>query len=304
MTTKEKPLSLDRMTPKARQVILLRRIQERRPVKEWQSLLRELAAFDSTRDRLHARAKKRRLLFFVLFVILLIAAFLIIGLAGLAGALSAGVLSLSSLVVAIVFHRRVQSLKKMDLMSDFRSLLLPFFKVLRRDLHKKAKVNLSLNLKGLTTDKIVRKGEIPPGRFKKVTESVYRDRWCSLTARLADESVIRLRIANLVTCQERSWKNPRGKVKSKVKWKKEVLLFGTLFPSPTSLRWQKASVQDRARVDKMKIVKRGGIPGVRIARKYKFKTLNKEPAATIRPKTIVGLLMHLYAMTMPLEKGG
>jgi hypothetical protein len=302
MAPKEKPLSLESLTPKARQVILVKRIQERKPVKAWRSLLMELAGFDSTRDRLHARAKRKRLLFLALFLILLIATFFLGAAFALPGALIGGLLSSACLVAAGVFHSRAKKLQDMDLMSDFRTVLIPFLKILQEDLRKKAPIHLSMNLAGLKPGKVVREGQVAPGRFKSVSERVYSDRWCSMSMRMADESIVRLRLVNLVHRQERRWKNPRGKPKKKVKWKKVVLLSATLFPSVKHLRWNKARVQEGARADRVRIVKRKGIPGVRIVRKFKFKTVDKEPLATIKAKEMTRLLMHLYAMTTPVEK--
>ncbi|MBN1106018.1 MAG: hypothetical protein JXL84_21590 [Deltaproteobacteria bacterium] len=300
MASKEGPLSLESLTPKARQVILLKRIEERKPAKAWRSLLTELAGFDSIRDRLYAKASRRRVLFFVLFGILFVLSFLLGDALGLPGVVVGLLLSCACLVLSILFHSRVKKLRDMDLMSDFRTVLIPLLKILQEDLTKKVPVRLSLNLVGLKPGKVIREGDVPPGRFKRVTERLYRDRWCAMSVRMADGSMVRLRLVNLVLRQERQWTNPRRKTKFKVKWKKVVLVSATLFPSVEYLRWNKSRVQERARVDKVRIVKRRGIPGVRITRKFKFKTVGKEPVETIKAKEIVRLLMHLYAMTRPV----
>lgn len=301
----EKTLSL-----KAKKVVDAKKASGGKPFEDWQSLLKEIFAFDATRDIQHARTKKWLTLWVIGFILLLFPAIFCTLIAldtrGIRTIDIVAVLVvlafLACLYFLIAMIKKLRHLGKLDIMNDPGAIVGPLLTMLAEDVSPEAAMNLEIDLSGLTKEKMVREREVPPGRFKKVTEKIYKDPWCDLTVKLIDKCKINLKVENEFTEQKRVWRNPRGKYKSKTKWRKLVTVVATLFPMSGSRGWIKDKVRALAREEKVKIAKKEGGPGVRITKKYKFKGLSTEPDETVDASEIVGMLVQLYGLTAPVEK--
>jgi len=305
---KKKPMTVEELSPAAQAVIKDRKYAGQQGFKDLLRLLKELAFFDAQTDALYAAARKRMTAYIVLAVIcgfgsiFMIAPAARLGAPGLGLIGGAAALLIFFIVMAVVHGKKASALKKIDLANDFRLSLIPFLDELAEDADPKARVKISLDFAGIADNKIVLNRELPPGRFKKVTQTVYRDPWCHLALELEDDNLMVLDIKNQLIKVHREWRNPRGKSKSKTKYNKMAAVSAALIPGAKDLEWDDAKIQERASQDKLKVAAKKGGQVCRLTRKWKFKTVNEEPNVGVAPNEIVGMFMQLYAMLRPAEQ--
>ena len=187
----KKKADLAALSPEARAIIDTKKVSGRRRLREWFKLLKEVAAFDETVDELRARLNKQAIIFLVLTFVFFIISFpvFILGFPLLI-LIVTPILFVVFLVLTIVSFKKKGGLGKIDLANEFRETLIPFLQIISEDLHPKARIALELDMAGLADAKKVREEEIPPGRFRKVTETEYRDPWCKLEAPLVARATV------------------------------------------------------------------------------------------------------------------
>lgn len=274
----------------AQTIILQKTVAGRQSPGDWINLFRELSDFDQHLDALRNKLGASGKTAAIVAAISFFAAFFTFGLALL--------VFIPALIIAIRKYSRKSKLARVDLDNDFRSTLLPFLKIMSEDLSPDKPVDLALDLAGRTDKKMIKKAELPPGRFKKVTQTVWTDPWCRLSGSLVDGSKISLTITNHFTSQERQWRNARGKSKSKTKWKKISIVTAGLRPDPE--QFQMAQSSGQAQAGKLKIVDRGNGKIVRLTNKVRFTSVGEPPDQAVSAQTIVGMFMRLQSDMMPL----
>jgi len=213
-------------SPAARSILQLKRIYGRRPLNEWRALLAEVAAIDRTSEPLVGPARRKIFGFLFLAAVFAVAATFFIYVA---------VLSVVSAGMAGFYLVRWWRLRSTDLSNDFRNVLLKFLRIMAEDIPAKGRISMLVDVSGPTKQKLIAEKQLPPGRCKKIVEKVYSDPWCHMQAPLSNGSRMLLGIENRYTVQQRTWTNPRGKTKSKTKWKKLVKVTVGLIPDPERL---------------------------------------------------------------------
>ena len=299
------------LSPAARKAVTLKLVRGRKRLNEWRELLDELARFDSATDQLQSRAGKFAIGGIVLLAVGgFITLFTSIVAAG--GGLPvfvpilAAALPIGGLVLLVYNGLRWSYYRKVDLANDFRVCIAPLLELLGHDLPPRGRVGLSLDLTGVTKEKLVSTEKIPPGRFNKVIERVYEDPWCHLAATLADGSKMVLDITNRPVSYDRYWTTRRGaktKSKHKRKWKKLVLVTAALLPDAGKLAWDDGEVDAAATQEKIKLAEKKGTQVCRLVRKFKFASVGNAPEETISHEDILRMYMKLYSMLAPAGAG-
>ena len=207
------------LTPAQRLLIRSRRIEGDYTPAELITLLRPLAAFDHGNDR--ARGKSG-----CLIVLIVLALF---GLLFLADAVAtpvllsiAGVLIVLGAVLVTIELR----LRSLDISNNLRTVALPFLALLREDMARGSTVNVRIDLAS-PTDKAKRVRSLPPykrGSYYKIIDTLYRDAWFSGHCRLADGSNLHWDVVDTLLESRRTKRNPRGKIKTKTKHRKNSRL--------------------------------------------------------------------------------
>lgn len=304
MADARKDVRLEEFSPEAQEVVTTKQAGGRKRLSDWKALIDELADLDAASDRLQARSKNLMVLGIV---------FIVLG--GIGSAIAAGAAPLGliisipfvvgGLVLAFYQGARWRRFKAMDLANDFRLCLPPLLDALAEDVEKKARVQMTLDLAGATKAKITQTGKIPPGRFRKIIETVYHDPWCHMAAPLADGSQLVLDIANELTSHERHWtkRGRRGKIKfkKKTKWRKVVVVSAAVVPNAERLAWDTGEVSAQSATEKLKLAEKKGAQVCRLIRKFKFSAVNEQPAGVVEPKELVGMFMHLFTLLQPAE---
>ena len=290
----KKKLDVTSLSPAAQKIIETKKVSGDDRLKGWFTILREVAAFDSMADELRAKASKRFTIFLIISIVLLFLAFFTFGITA--------ILAIPCIVLAIVFYVKKKGYQKIDLANEFRSVLIPFLQTMSKDIQPKGRISLTLDMAGPSKEKIVSEQEIPPGRFRKVKETIRQDPWCRLNAPLTNGARMVLQIDNLYVTHDRYWRNPRGKSKHKAKWKKQVMVTAGLIPAGV-LAFDKGEVESMAVMDKMKLKEKDKNQMVRLTRKFKYKAVNQAPEESVTTDDLVGMFFHIGSALTEAQPG-
>jgi hypothetical protein len=303
MTEAAKPYhktSLEQFSAEAQAAIRDRALTGNWELKRLVKVLGELAHFDEVNEKATKKALGWTIGLFVgAFLGIFAGAFIAAGTDSSLGFLIIPVL----LVLAIMRLLKYKKLKKQDLINDFRTCLRPALKDLANDLDPEQKIKVNIDLSGPVEKKRISKGEIPPGRYIKVTESIYEDPWCEVRLPLVDGTTAVIQFDVVWHELEVRKRGRRGKTKFKTKWRKECTARATLLP-PASITWNESSLRDRAdsRLEKVKMVEKDGITCARMERYWAFKNTGDVPSDAPPAREVVGLLLRLHsAMVAPPE---
>jgi hypothetical protein len=212
------------LTPQQRGLLKAKRIEAAYVPADWLTLLGSVAEFDRCSDS----ARKFAGWSGCLGVIVLIVGIFILGsdpewrsdVPGWAAAAVAGLLVFYILVSAVAYFR----LRGIDMPNKLRQFVVPAITILREDMEPSEPLSLKLDLRGGTLkEKQTDEQSSGPG-YPKVVESYFTDRWMSGSARLADASSVQWEIVDYIRQRKTTKRNPRGKIKSKTKYKIKTLI--------------------------------------------------------------------------------
>jgi hypothetical protein len=282
------------------------KIQDAQQFRHWETLLCDLADADTSLD---AKRRKHFSWGCSLSVISLILCF--VGVVLIGGNHSwAGILVVVAFVVLLPGAWNLVAylnLKKFDLMNDFRYCLTPLLAWLSEDVDPKSKVQLTLDVKGNSKQKLVSKQKIPSS-YIRLVETVYHDPWCALKMKLNDGSALSLNIENFNKCYTRTYRTARGKIKTKSKWKKVTIVAAQLDPNDKFVTWSDEKLNAGASEDtKLKAAQKAGGRVCRVERKYKFRPINindARPDEVVSPEDVMDLLVNLCSYLKPAKAQG
>jgi hypothetical protein len=124
-------------------------------------------------------------------------------------------------IVFLVLHN---SYSKKDLSNDFREYLIPLLKLLSGDIEERSKIALNMDL-GKLKDKKYSKGAknlTPNTPYTKMTLEQFERPLVTMATRLRDGNRLLMERFESLTIVTKSKKNPRGKTKTKIKYKRTV----------------------------------------------------------------------------------
>jgi hypothetical protein len=120
--------------------------------------------------------------------------------------------------------------KKHDVPNGLREFALPFLAILREDQDPQKPVDLFLDLSGATMawKQVNRTPEYRKPPYHKVVDSFFADPWFQGHAHFADGAHVNFVVTDHVRSTKKTKRNPRGKIKTKVKNKKKTEVAVTL----------------------------------------------------------------------------
>lgn len=291
------PAQQKEFSPEAQAAIQAQSISGSFELRKLQKLMAELSSFDERNEAAMKKAKTTAIIGAVGAFLTLFASF------ALMATLDTGwgfVLPVVGVAVAIVFAVKHSRLSKADLINDFRLCLRPGLRDIAHDLDPEKKIRVRMDLAGPVARKKVSELQLPPGRNRKLTETVYQDPWCEVRLPLLDGNTALLEFEVKWRKRVRDYKTSRGKYKSKTKWRKECKAAATLIPASV-VNWNEATL--RARVDpaseRARLVEKEGVTGARIERYWTYKGLSDPPKDAPPAREVVGMLLRLYAALRP-----
>ena len=281
------------LSEEQRTVLQTKIIEAEKTPQEWLTFLQPLAAFDRKRDQSSHRAKGFAiagglLLFFSAFVF----------------AVSEMELGRSGLLLGAVICGlaiwRYWSLKPVNIEGDLNKLVVPVLHILKEELPAQEKLYLRLNL--CETEKAELVKEVPPKNksgYPRTWMQFFRKPWLSGTTRLADGTMLRLRITDMVKKVERTKRNARGKIKTKKKYKQQsVLALAMGFRTDTyAIRASRPSTQGKVTVSS-----RDKRHWVKLQCRAKFPARTTVEPDSIALETVMGTIAAAFQHVTPTRK--
>ncbi|WP_320669959.1 hypothetical protein [Patulibacter defluvii] len=285
--------SLGALSADQRELLRTKVVQGERSADEWHALLAPLQVLDGQADAARSRAGKALLWLYLgggllVFVLLFLAPLVALALLVLVT------------VPIVVLHLRRGRLKRLDLGDAALGLALPLLPLLAEDAADDAPLTLGLDLRGPTADE-KQTGSSDPyarGAYHRIVDFFYADPFLHARVRFADGADVRLEAVEHVRRSRRTKRNPRGKIKTKVKDKRRVQLdVAVAFPAknyaaagpgggalPPTDRERIAARDGRTVVRERRVVKASGAGG------------------PIDPAHVVDLLARAYGRVEPARR--
>lgn len=270
-----------------RRVLKSKHLTANRPIDAVISFLQPIAACDRVGDKMRTRLGCTG----GILILLSIVGFIVAANANEDSGRSAWVL-LSTLVavIAIALVGAWSWTKGIDVSNNLRQFMLPVLSVFREDIDPKRKVQLRLDL-GLPTakQKLQQKNEpYSRGVYYKIIESFYLDPWASAEMPLTDGSVLKWSIVDHIRERSQTKKNPRGKIKTKVKY--------TVKTSVDVELTLRSDAYNLAGAEGERVKAGGKKKAVRIKARHKRQTLDP-----IDPVVFIDMVAGIYRRATPVQ---
>jgi len=193
------------LTGEQKSILKEKTIDGSRTVAEWIALLGGVARYDGAADPLRQGVGCLSAIGFLLAFI-----------AGVAT--GSFVLFIVVVVATVPFLILYGSLRRSDISNLLREFVLPLLALMREDMSAEAPLHLKLDLgKGMTDAKRTDQKPLPGPRT--IVQSSYRNGWMEGDGTLTDGSTLAWSIVDLIRERKVTRRNPRGKTKTKVKYK-------------------------------------------------------------------------------------
>jgi hypothetical protein len=295
--TSSAPAAAKEFSPEAQEAIRTQSVSGSWELRKLQKLFAELATFDERNEAAVKKAKGSMTWAIVGTIASLFAGVAILGVfdTGLGFLLPVGGVALS-----IVLGRKWSALKKADLIDDFRICLRPGLRDIAQDLDPEKKIRVRMDLAGPVDRKKTSELQLPPGRNRKLTETIFQDPWCEVRLPMMDGSTAVLEFEVCWKKRVRDYRTSRGKYKSKTKWRKECTAVATLLPA-AAVNWNQAALQSHLDPgsEKAKLVEKENLTGARMEKCWTYKGLSDPPKDAPPAREVVGMLLRLYAAMKP-----
>jgi len=197
-----------------------------------------------------------------------------------------------TIILAIIFLILRLINKGKDLSNDFRLLLFPFLKELNEDIDLSAKIAIKMPLSKfedksnfLETTPVYKKGV-----YHKCIDFIYEREELSLNIPMRDGNAIDLNVQKLMIKTQKTKRNPRGKSKTKIKYKEIYTFIPQIFINKKRFAPNSNNVSGKIKVGN-KVIKD----------KIVIKTKNKRPVDIAL--LIEKILVMYQNLTLAEQKG-
>jgi len=214
------------LSPPQKKIIRDKWIEFTMPPEMWLQFLKELARFDKEGD---ASRKAVGWTAGIAFIAAFLSIFVLpvgMELGGPVGQLLV-LLPLAAVGLGILALIVFFALKRIDIANNLRLFVAPLIAILREEMDPKEKLALTMDFRGGNhKSKIQDETKHDPGRFRypKIKETHYLDPWFDGRAQLADGGILEWHVVDRIRKREITKKTPRGKIKSKTKYKGKRLM--------------------------------------------------------------------------------
>jgi hypothetical protein len=268
-----------------KRILTEKQVDLTRPIEELLTLLKPLAGCDAVADKARTRLGCTAGAALVLMIPLTIVLGNTAGAAvayfvfGVLLALGIGALSL------YIWTRRI------DISNNFREFIMPVLSVFREDIDPAHPVHLKLDLTPPTAKtKLQSEGEpYKRGSYYKIIDKVFVDKWMTASAVLVDGSRLSWSITDEIRERSKTKKNPRGKIKTKTKYRKKTDIAVEL-----GLRAKAYDIEAPAEAE----IKRGEKRNtVRLEREQRSDSLDP-----IAPAALIDVITDIFRNARPAKK--
>lgn len=284
-------MKLTDLSPAARTAAETQAIRGEWEYAAYDQLLKELIAYDSVMDARVAFRKKWMIWAIVFAFIGFFVGILVIDDGSVEAGIALMVGGVVHMIAAIMLWRKA---RKMALPENALAMLQQSFRQVRQDLDPKAKIRVNVDLSGPTDAKRGPKQVLPPNGFSSRNQWVYTDPWCQLRFQLRDGYKVTLRQVDQLTELQRTRRKPRGKYKTKMKYKKLCRLTATIVP-PAPVQWAGKPKVDPT-WERLRVAKKKGLDVAMLDRWFVYKEKFERPKQNPSGADAVGMLYRLCSM--------
>lgn len=263
-------------------ILKQKKLDLRQPVDQLLALLRPLAACDSVANK----AQHRMGCTLALMILGTLIGIVVLAKIGWSPVTFAVLVLLLVTTIASAFF--YSWLRGIDVSDNLRSFVVPVLALFREDFDPRVPLHLRLDLSSPTTNpKKTSQGKpYKQGIYHKVIDTMYLDPWMSAHAMLVDGTKLSWSVTDRIRERKKTKKNPRGKYKTKTKYKKVSDLEVRL-----ALRTKSFSVADAG------LSADGRRSKVEVERRVRTDSL-----APIDPRTLIDAITDVYRAARPTKE--
>ncbi len=202
------------LTDEQKKIITEKSITASKTAEQWLGLLKDVALFDEhTNASLNKNGLARGCFF------LFASIFLIIPL--LAFELYMAAIALPVLTIGYMVYLKLKRKKlvKIDISNQLGSFVIPFIQLIKDDIKDTSVIDMNLKLHSINNGVPTRKEKNRHKSYPKIDTEYFSNPWFELHTVLADKTRISLNIVDDSRRLTVTKKNPRGKIKVKIKYK-------------------------------------------------------------------------------------
>lgn len=284
-------MKLTDLSPAARTAAETQAIRGEWEYAAFDQLLKDLIAFDTVMDARVAFRKKWMIWAIILAVVGLFVGILVIDDGDAEAGVAILVGGIIHMIATIVLFRKA---RKMALPENALAMLQQLFRQVRQDLDTQATIRVNVDLSGPTEAKCGPKQVLPPNGFDSRSQRIYSDPWCQLRFQLRDGYKLTLRQVDQLIELQRTRRKPRGKYKTKTKYKKLCRLTATIMP-PAPVQWAGEPKVDPT-WERLRVAKKKGLDVAVLDRWFVYKEKFGRPNQNPSGADAVGMLYRLCSM--------
>jgi hypothetical protein len=273
------------LSAEQREILSKKQLELDRPVDELIALLKPIAACDKVANKSQTRFGCT---FGVLIVMTVVAVILFSNLGR--GPLLLGTFALF-VAAAVACGWFWIWLRGIDVSNNLRSFVIPVLALFREDIGPKSPVRLRLDLRK-PTDATKKAGESAPykqGVYHKIIDTTYVDPWMTAETVLTDGTKLWWSVTDRIRERKKTKRNPRGKYKTKTKYRKITELEVRL--------GMKTKTYELAKAVDAEVTSDGKRNKVDLQRRVRSASL--EP---IDPRALVDAITSVYRAARPAKK--
>ncbi|VAW69429.1 hypothetical protein MNBD_GAMMA10-2357 [hydrothermal vent metagenome] len=219
----------ENLSNEQKKIITDKGITASKTAEQWLTLLEDIALFDEQTNESLKKSGAARGCLFLFASIFLIIPLLIFELYMVALALP--VLAISYIIYMSIKRKK---LAKIDVSNQLGSFIIPFIKLIKDDIKSTTVIDMSLKLHSFNTGTPTHKEKKRSNGYPKINTEYFLNPWFELHTVLADKTRINLNIVDNSRRLKVTKKTPRGKIKTKTKYKTKRLISSRISFNNTS----------------------------------------------------------------------
>jgi hypothetical protein len=273
------------LSAEQKQILKAKQVDESRPVDEWLTLFKPLAASDAAMDK----ARKPLGCTFALSIVLGVISLFVFGNNGWG---PAGYVAIGVIVAVLIGSSSLYFWTRgADLSNNMREFIVPVLTVFREDIDPARPVHLKLDLRSPTckAKKTAVSAPYKKGAYHKIVDTTYTDEWMTARAFLVDGTRLSWQVTDTIRERQKTKRNARGKYKSKTKYSKKSELEVEL-----ALR---KKTYDIGNVRAAEVTQDEKKNTVRVETKVRSATLD-----AVAPRALIDLVVSVYAKAKPAKE--
>ncbi|MDQ3134038.1 MAG: hypothetical protein M3Q76_04415 [Acidobacteriota bacterium] len=273
-----------------KQLLRVKQIAAELTPDEWLTLLKPVAAYDTSGDR----ARTLAVVLLVISIPMLFGSIFLYAVLSILGILLT-LVALALLVLSIVIY---VSTRRLNLEADLGKFVLPLIAVVREDVRPGERLRLRMDLRGGTIKEKQTSESAPYEKhpYRKIVDTFYTDPWMDGQTTFADGARVQWQLIDQIRQTQKTKRNARGKTKTKTKRKQRTHLSVQL-ALPEKDYNLSGEVVEKQGTTKIKLT-----PGEKRASVKVHRVARLDSAETVEPRHLIDTIAEAYRHAAPTPK--